>query len=276
MNREEITDAARIFTLTSDYNLIHYGDQASPSKPGTRIFDEPIFSIGDPDDSLFALMKDPLIIGSHYLPPREWMAGVQCVISFFLPFTGSVRKSNRMDFSWPSYEWLRGRIEGQEFINRLSRYLASMIEDAGYSSLVPSQDKRFQAFTDKDDEGILCFTSNWSERHAAYICGLGTFGLSKGLITEKGIAGRFGSVLTNLDLPRDERKYTDVYEYCSKCGACARNCPVRAISVDDGKNHRICSAFLDETSKKYSPRYGCGKCQVKVPCENGIPVKPRS
>ena len=66
-----------------------------------------------------------------------------------------------------------------------------------------------------------CLTSLWSERHAAYVCGLRTFGLSKGLITKKGIAGRFTSLITDLPLLADERAYTDVYEYCTRCGACA-------------------------------------------------------
>ena len=32
-------------------------------------------------------------------------------------------------------------------------------------------------------------------------------------------------------------------------------------------------ALLEETKKKYAPRYGCGKCQTKVPCESRIPGK---
>ena len=36
--------------------------------------------------------------------------------------------------------------------------------------------------------------STWSERHVAYVSGLGTFGLSGGLITAKGQAVRLGSV----------------------------------------------------------------------------------
>jgi hypothetical protein len=43
-------------------------------------------------------------------------------------------------------------------------------------------------------------TSNWSERHSAYIAGLGTFCLSYSLISEKGCAGRYGTVVTDLDL----------------------------------------------------------------------------
>lgn len=55
------------------------------------------------------------------------------------------------------------------------------------------------------------------------------------------------------------------------CGKCVRNCPVNAITIENGKNNHTCSVFLDITSEKYKPRYGCGKCQVEVPCESRIP-----
>ena len=113
---------------------------------------------------------------------------------------------------------------------------------------MPSLDKRFWAKTrlnnsaqslDDHNESTLSYTSNWSERHVAFVCGLGTFGLSKGLITKKGIAGRFGSIITELTLSPDQREYHCIYEYCSMCGACVKNCPVNAISLDKGKNHAI-------------------------------------
>lgn len=36
------------------------------------------------------------------------------------------------------------------------------------------------------------FASSWSERHTAHFCGLGTFGVSDGLITSVGKAVRVG------------------------------------------------------------------------------------
>lgn len=50
-----------------------------------------------------------------------------------------------------------------------------------------------------------------------------------------------------------------------------KNCPANAISIENGKNHIICSEFLDITMEKHKPRYGCGKCQIDVPCESRIP-----
>ncbi len=178
--------------------------------------------------------------------------------------------------SWPSNEWLHGRIEGQSFIKDLCFYLKSELEAAGYKTIVPSYDSRFLS---PGSKGImlegkeLFFTSNWSERHVAFICGLGTFGLSKALITEKGIAGRLGSVITSLELEPDNRKYNTIYEYCSMCGKCIKNCPTHAISKEKGKNHLLCSDFLDTVLEKHKPWYGCGKCQINVPCEKGIPQK---
>ena len=105
------------------------------------------------------------------------------------------------------------------------------------------------------------FTSSWSERHVAFVCGLGTFGLSKGLITEKGICGRFGSVVTTAELPRTERPYTGIYEYCIQCRACARNCPVGAISGTVKQVHTI---DPDKCVK-------CGACMEK--CKFGAIVR---
>ena len=47
--------------------------------------------------------------------------------------------------------------------------------------------------------------SDWSERHIAYVAGQGTFSLSDGFITERGIAHRCGSVVIDLKLPPSPR-----------------------------------------------------------------------
>jgi epoxyqueuosine reductase QueG len=87
------------------------------------------------------------------------------------------------------------------------------------------------------------------------------------------VAGRIGSIVTSLHLNPDVRKYEGIYEYCSQCGACIKQCPVNAISFENGKNHEMCCEFLDTTKQKYKPRYGCGKCQVSVPCESCVPME---
>ena len=115
------------------------------------------------------------------------------------------------------------------------------------------------------------FSSRWSERHAAFVCGLGTFGLSKGVITRKGTAGRFTSIIIPDRIEPDTRAYTGIYEWCVRCGACARRCPAEAITLEEGKDHNKCYAFQLKTGKLFYPRYGCGLCQTKVPCEARAP-----
>jgi epoxyqueuosine reductase QueG len=273
MIKDDIVQKSIHFVETSIQNRVDRESAINDSVKGMKIFEVPLFAFGSADDELFKLLKNRDVIGEHHLLPLEWLPGAQSVISFFLPFSEAVIAGNRRDMGWPSPEWLHGRIEGQKFINRLALYIKDILDESGYEGIIPMTDGRFMSENGSAAKGKTDFTSNWSERHAAYICGLGTFSLSKGLITVKGVAGRFGSVITDLYIPPDERPYSGVTEHCNICGACAVNCPVDAISIENGKNHRICADFLDITAEKFSPRYGCGKCQVKVPCEMGIPLK---
>ncbi|HWQ79002.1 MAG TPA: 4Fe-4S binding protein [Anaerovoracaceae bacterium] len=271
MNTHDLIKAAESYIAQSPDNYISEDIAISKEVVGLKIYEAPVFAFGAADDECFEFLKKPVAIGAHFLLPTEWLPGAKTVISFFLPFSEETRKSNRKNLTWPSDEWLHGRIEGQMLINKLCAHLKTLLVAAGYASVVPTADERFCTVSAGDGRE-RDFTSNWSERHAAYVCGLGTFGLSRGLITKRGISGRFGSVITELYLTPDVRDYKDIYEYCSMCGSCAKNCPVSAISKGTGKEHKPCSDFLDETKVKHNPRYGCGKCQVRVPCEFKIPV----
>lgn len=274
MNKNDLIRIATEFVDDSPDNYINEQAAISQEQVGMKIFEAPVFGFGAADDACFNLFKQDSIIGPHYMLPREWLPGAQTVISFFLPFSQAIKKSNRRTRKWPSNEWLHGRIEGQSFINKLCSYLCENMNNKGHKSLAPSLDERFWAQMEvgpKSKHPGLPFTSTWSERHAAFVCGLGTFGLSRGLITARGTAGRFGSIISEIYLLPDERKYEEVDEYCSMCGHCVKRCPVNAISLDEGKNHSICSAFVDRTETMFKPRYGCGKCQTAVPCESRIP-----
>ncbi len=274
MDREDIMKKAANFTNDSKFNYVPEPIALSRESSNMKIFEEPIFSFGSAKDEYFKELKDEKAIGEHFMMPGEWLCDANTVISFFLPFTDTVRNTNKNDMSWPSYEWLHGRIEGQAFIKELSLYLKLEIENSGYKCVVPSYDPRWFGALGKEinyRDKKLSYTSNWSERHVAFVCGLGTFGLSKGLITEKGVAGRFGSLITTLSFEKNDRKYKDIYEYCTMCGKCAKNCPASAIDRETGKDHKKCSDFINKVLEKHNPRYGCGKCQVNVPCENRIP-----
>ena len=270
MTKNRIVSLAEEFVRENHHNYISEDIALNPKCTGIKIYEAPIFAFGSVDDELYIKYKSFDVIGSHFLSPSEWMQSAKTVISFFLPYTEKIRIANSASFNWPADEWLHGRYEGHNLLKALLQHLLETLIKAGYESMVPSIDPRYEVGNAGQNNK---YASNWSERHVAYACGLGTFGLSKGLITKKGMCGRFGSILTELDLPKDIRDYEGVYDYCTMCGICVDRCPVHAISLDDGKNHLPCDDFLDKVRQKHNPRYGCGKCQVSVPCESEIPVK---
>ena len=244
-----------------------------PELAGMKIFDDPLFGYASAADPVFAEFKKPGVIGNHFILPAEWLPAAKSVISVFLPFTEQVRQANRKNMDWPADEWLHARVEGQAFQIKICDFIVSLLAEEGYAAIAPMRDSRFSSkspITQNSEEQDY-YTSNWSERHAAYASGLGTFGLSKGLITKKGVAGRYISVITSVPYEADSRPYPGVYNYCINCGACAENCPAKAISKEKGKIHFLCSEFVNSTKARHDPRYGCGKCQVNVPCEFSAP-----
>jgi epoxyqueuosine reductase QueG len=276
MNKIDFEKKMIDYIYSSPENFIKKENTLRADLEGMRIFDEPLIGYASAGDTFFTEAKSPEVIGGHFMAPEDWLPEAKTVIAVFLPFTEQVRLANRQDLSWPAEEWLHARIEGQAFQNKICRFVEELLKKEGFAALAPMIDSRFSnanPFT-KDKADQKYYTSNWSERHAAYVAGLGTFGLSKGLISRKGVAGRYLSIITSAYFDSSERPYKGVYDYCSNCGVCARNCPVGAISLANGKTHQPCSTFLDSTKAKHAPYYGCGKCQVKVPCEDKAPNEP--
>lgn len=254
-------------------NRVAQSHALRPEHVGMPIFEAPLMGCADADDSLFSHMKQrPDIYGPTLRLPEQWLPGAASVVSFFLPFSQAVRDSNRMDLDTPSDLWLHGRFQGQQIVDQAALYLAQLLREAGGEAIVPSVDPEFSVLRDpaRSLRGEPPYVSNWSERHAAFVAGLGTFSLSKHLITEKGVCGRFGSLITTLPLPPTSRPYADPYAYCTFCGACAKRCPVGAIGASE-KDNRICSDYQKKMLARFAPRHGCGKCQLSVPCETGRP-----
>ena len=245
-----------------------------PGGETLALYEPPLMGFAAAGDGYLAACRSPEVVGPQFWTPEEWLPGAGTVVSLFLPFTREVRESNRGRPEEPSAPWLYGRIEGQEFLGRFLEKLKGELEAAGAAVCIPARDSRFQVEREPAegaDGPDFRARSRWSERHAAYACGLGTFGLSRGLITRKGTAGRLGSLILDWALPPDGRAYTGVYDWCTRCGACAARCPAGAISLKHGKNNLRCGDYVRRTGERFAPRYGCGKCQTGVPCEHRAP-----
>lgn len=278
MTLQEVRKVLEQWVAEDPGNAIDRAYALRPELAGIPYFDAPLLGCAAADDPLFVQFQtDPVIYGPVFRLPEEWLPGAQSVLSFFLPYSKPIRDSNRADWDAPSDAWLHGRIEGQALLMKLCNQLAELLQDAGYQAVIPAGHPDLQLVFDPErlERGEPVYVSNWSERHVAYAAGLGTFGLSANIITEKGVCGRFGSVITNAPLSPTPRPYTQPYEYCTFCGACGKHCPADAIAVKPGKDMLACKVFVEGTMKTYAPRYGCGKCQLAVPCETGIPKKTR-
>jgi epoxyqueuosine reductase QueG len=193
--------------------------------------------------------------------------------------TEATKADNRKENFYPSERWARARIFGEEVNEKLRKHVVRSMESEGYQVVAPSLTPQFSLRISPK----YGFASTWSERHAAYASGLGTFGLCDGLITPKGKAMRTGSVLARIQVPPTPRPYTDHHEYClfftkGICGICIKRCPVGAIT-EAGKDKPTCYKHLFPVTKDYVKSeygfdgYGCGLCQTKIPCESKIPVK---
>jgi epoxyqueuosine reductase len=279
MHADELREAVCAYVASAPDNALKGEYAPGDGLEGAPIFETPLLAFGDAADPLFEQMRSPDVVGPRFMTPRSWMPEAQTVISLFCPFSEPIRHSNRTDDALPSAAWCIGRIEGNAFLASVARLTAATLERAGHRTCIPAQDPRFAAVEKPGTNPAFAlhesFTSTWSERHVGYICGLGTFGLSAGLITEKGVSGRITSVVTDAHFPISPRPYTHHDEYCIRCGSCLRRCPADAISWESGKEHPPCADFLDETKRLYAPRFGCGKCQNGVPCEGGIPSQAR-
>ena len=272
MDKKELSAAAAAFIADSEFNRVAETAALRPNLAGMTIFESPLMGFAWARDVFFENLRHPAAIGPHFRLPGEWLAEAETVISFFLPFTEPVIVSNRREPDQPSPEWLHARVDGQACIEKLSTHLVEILTRGGHSAVAPSLSPDFWTRSKPvASDAVPGYTSNWSERHIAMAAGLGTFGLSAGLITEKGVAGRLGSVITSLALPPDSRPYTRHDEYCTYCGVCVKRCFAGALSPDAPKNKEACSLALAKTRERYRPYYGCGKCYVLVPCERGIP-----
>lgn len=253
---------------------------------------------GDPawDDALvgFAAGSDPIwqqykeYVGAFHWTPWEVFnqhcpghsagAGDLTIISWVLPQREAVRKANRRSRKYPAEEWARIRVHGEAFNVELRRHVVKSLSEAGHSAVAPMLAHNWTWLKSRR----FSYASSWSERHVAHAAGLGTFGLCDGLITARGKAMRVGSVVAKISLKPTPRPYDDHHAYClfyaeGTCGKCIDRCPARAIT-EAGHDKEKCRQHLlrsrEHVKKTYDfDGYGCGLCQVGVPCEAGIPVK---
>jgi hypothetical protein len=273
-----ITSIVRAFCDTAENDL-----QAGVPE---RAWANPLVGFSRGNDPLFGQYKE--YVGPfHWTPaeafsqafPEAYIAPEELtVISWVLPQTATTRRDNRKQGVYPAERWARSRIFGEQFNSRLRRHVADTLTAAGYVAVSPMLLPEWRS----TDSERYVYASTWSERHAAYAAGLGTFGLCDGLITPAGKAMRVGSTVVRMSIDPTPRSYEDHHAYClyythGICGKCVDRCPVGAIT-EKGHDKVRCREHLRSATAPYVKRhfgfdgYGCGLCQTGVPCEDKIPT----
>lgn len=136
--------------------------------------------------------------------------------------------------------------------------IASYLTQKGYPSIYLPRD----GYGDIEVllENPLAF---FSHRHAAFLAGLGSFGLNNMILTRQyGPRVRFTSIFTSARMESDELETSDL---CTRCFKCADDCPVDAIPTSGDfpppMDKRTCALRSQELRSEY--RSPCGIC-IKV------------
>jgi epoxyqueuosine reductase len=254
-------------------------------KEREKIFDTPLVGFSSGLDPLYDEYKSH--IGSFYFTPLELFAksfpGKQytaedlTVVSWIIPSTAATRREHGAQERYPSERWVRTRDLGEKFNNAIRTHVVEQLKAADIKAVAPLLAPQWARYSG----GPYGPCSNWSERHAAYAAGLGTFGLCDGLITPVGKAVRIGSVIAAIQIPPSTRSYDDHHAYClhfteNICRRCIPRCPVKALS-EEGHDKKRCMQYTEQTMNKYIREeygfetYACGLCQCDVPCTDKIP-----
>lgn len=199
--------------------------------------------------------SDPLV--SATVPPerrpRAIMPDAGSVVVFGIPVSRTVLETAPSIYYRSHYDTLN------IMLDQMSQRVAMELEPEYRSVFVPR-------------DGYLGVShgvemrSFFSHKHAAYLAGLGTFGVNSTILTKDyGPRMRFVSVLTEAPLPDSGGPMGE--ELCTECGLCRKHCPASAIGDRRYPVSRIdkdaCGARSAELVSHKT--YPCGRCILVCP-----------
>lgn len=218
----------------------------------------PLLGFADAKASYVHSLKT-LISPTHFMP-EDILPEAKIVISYFVPFEEAAGKTN-LGGEKASFEWVRCYADTNAMFPEMNKHLIAYLQRKGYRAVSP---ETYGEIGTISPERIY---SNWSQRHFAYLAGLGTFGMNNMLITERGICGRLYSLVTDLDLEADHPQQEEacLYKKNGSCGLCMKKCIASALSATEPFDRKNCKVKL-EINRKEKGEPVCGKCVVGMPC----------
>lgn len=230
---------------------------------GKTSYRKPLVGFAGAGDPLFNELKKA--VGPGHLLPRDILPEAAAVAAFFVPFTRELVETNRKH-TYVSREWAEAYIETNTLISLCCERLGEELSSRGVKAA-------WQQPTHNFDPAQLI--SYWSHKHAAFISGLGTFGLHHMLITPLGCAGRLGSIVFDRPVTPTPRpaSHSCLYHLEGKCKACVKICPAGALTPE-GLDKQKCYRRLLEVDTHYGDLDlcdVCGKCATGGPCAVSAP-----
>jgi len=226
---------------------------------------QPIVAFADAGDTLFLQLRQA--VSPSHLMPEDLLAGAKTVICFFIPFTEGLVRDN-MAGDDATHEWALCYVQTNHLIKIVCNELAALLGAGGYRAGVVPATRNF------DEERLM---SDWSQRHAAWIAGLGSFGENNMLITDEGCCGRFGSLATDWQFPQGglavQRHERCLSRRGKNCGVCRKKCPVGAYPGGSFDRHACYARCMHNAALHSDVGLAdvCGKCICGLPCSMQSP-----
>ena len=244
-------ELAQIITSTVRTELAEAGTS-------TR-YREPLVGFVAADDPRFLdLRRD--VEPTHMLP-RDLLPGARTVISFFLPFESTVVEANAQHKDKVAREWVVAYVETNALIGQLTEALIAVLAEYGIRAAAEPATHNF------DPETLV---SRWSHKSVGVLAGLGSFGLHHLVITDAGCAGRFGSLVIDVELPVSvaDSKQRCLFFHDGSCIECIARCPISALRENGEIDKQSCWDRLQRIADAFEHlgvATTCGKCSIG-PC----------
>lgn len=269
-----------------EYKSLNGNNFTTLGEPDVLSWEEPLIGIASGDDEYLASLKEH--IGQRHLTPQEMFAvrykeavepKTLRVVSLVFPQSQITKEEQARARNFPGDHWVVSRGEWEPLMREYAGKVQCRLDEESVRNIFVDTD----ILAKEEWSSSVNLKYSWSHRHGAYASGLGTFGLSDAFISKRGKANRITTVIVEGDFEVTPRDYRGLYDWClyhakGICGACIRRCPVRAIS-ERGHDLEKCCAYEDDIEVRLWPEhlekkdymFGCGLCQVKIPCQDKRP-----
>ena len=258
-------------------DIVSYVQEYAEQQGIAAVWRTPLVGFADARCEGIKKLKD--LVSPAHVMPWEVLEDATVIISYFVPFTKALAETNSCT-GLASPQWALAYEQTNALFNQLNEALIQKLRQAGYHAAVSPEATTF----DRDK-----LISHWSQRHIAYLAGLGSFGVNNMLITKEGCCGRYSTIVTNLPVAA---YHPVTQEYClykknGTCGVCTRHCPSGALTVQGYdrkkcfsvllKNAEVCTDFgssytnEDGSGSNSVGSEVCGKCVVHIPCATCAP-----